>query len=135
MPKAVVDIITIVVVAGLYLFLFWVARAMRAHLGRPAAEKRVSRRLEVLGEGGAALAFVALDAPVMIGRSNDADLVIDDPFASDFHARVGPVEGGFRVQDLGSTNGTFVNGERLSAGVTIGPGDRIQIGQTIMGVR
>jgi hypothetical protein len=134
MPKAVVDIVTIIVVAGLYLFLFWVARAMRAHLGRPA-ERREDRRLEVLGEGGAPLAFVSLEAPVMIGRSNEADLVIDDPFASDFHARVGPVEGGFRVQDLGSTNGTFVNGERMTAPVTIGPGDRIQIGQTIMGIR
>ena len=37
MPKAVVNIITIVVITGLYLFLFWVARSMRAHLGRPAA--------------------------------------------------------------------------------------------------
>jgi len=134
MPKAVVDIITIAVIAGLYLFLFWVARSMRAHLGRPA-ERTETRRIEVQGQEGAATAFASLASPVMIGRSNDADLVIDDPFASDFHARVGKTEGGFRVQDLGSTNGTFVNGERLSAPVTIGPGDRIQIGQTIMGIR
>lgn len=134
MPKAVVDVITIVVVAGLYLFIFWVARAMRAHLGRPA-EKKEARRLEIRGEAGTATAFAPLDSPVMIGRSNEADLVIDDPFASDFHARVGQVEGGFRIQDLGSTNGTFVNGERLSSPVTIGPGDQIQIGQTIMGIR
>ena len=134
MPTAVVDIITIVVLAAIYLFLFWVARSMRAHLGKPA-EKKDSRRIEVRGGGGGILAFAPLDSPVMIGRSNDADLVIDDPFASDFHARVGPVKGGYRIQDLGSTNGTYVNGERLAAPVTIGPGDQIQIGQTIMGIR
>jgi hypothetical protein len=134
MARAVVDLITIGVLVLIYLFLWWVARSMRAHLGRRGAAPLQIRRLEVRAEGDAAVA-APLDAAVIIGRSSEADLVIDDPFASDFHARVAPDGGGFRIQDLGSTNGTFLNGERLSSPAAVVPGDTIRIGQTIMGIR
>jgi hypothetical protein len=134
MARAVVDLITIGILVLIYLFLWWIARSMRAHLGRREAAPSKTRRLEVRAEGGAAVA-APLDAAVVIGRSSEADLVIDDPFASDFHARVAPDGGGFRIQDLGSTNGTFLNGERLSSPAAVAPGDTIRIGQTIMGIR
>lgn len=135
MPRILVDIATIGLVLLLYGFLFWVARAMRAHLAGPDEGRRV-RRLEVRSAGGEVSSFASLMGPVVIGRSHEADLVIDDPFASDFHARVAPQDDAtFRIQDLGSTNGTFVNGERLAATAIVRPGDEIQIGRTIMGIR
>jgi hypothetical protein len=136
--RALVDIITIGGVIVVYLFLFWVARAMRAHLGAAAdpVAPPLEHRLEVKGPEGRALSGVSLAGPVVVGRSPEADLTIDDPFASDFHARIGPAEGGsFRIQDLGSTNGTFVDGARITGPVPIGPGEEFQIGQTIMGIR
>jgi hypothetical protein len=59
-----------------------------------------------------------------IGRSAANDLVVDDPRASRRHARIAAAAGGFAIEDLGSSNGTFVNGERvrrapLAAGVTV----------------
>ena len=134
MARALVDAATIALVAMLYLFLFWIARSMRAHLAKPAG-RRETRRIEVRSAAGEAARWVSLGGPVVVGRSRDADLVIDDPFASDFHARIAPEDDGFRIHDLGSTNGTFVNGDRLGGPMTVGPGDEIQIGRTIMGIR
>lgn len=135
MERAVVDLITIGILVLIFVFLWWVARSMRAHLARPEAGTTRVRRLEVLAEGGAVATSVPLDAAVVVGRSGEADLVIDDPFASDFHARVAPEGDGFRLQDLGSTNGTFLNDQRVAAPATVAPGDTIRIGQTIMGIR
>jgi hypothetical protein len=132
--RALVDAATIALVVMLYLFLFWIARSMRSHLAGPGPPQE-DRRIEVRTAQGRPGASAPLAGPVVIGRSSEADLVIDDPFASDFHARVALHEGTLRIQDLGSTNGTFVNGDRLGAPVTIGPGDEIQIGRTIMGIR
>jgi hypothetical protein len=133
--RAVVDLITIGILVLIYVFIWWVARSMRAHLGRREAEPARVRRLEVRTESGATAASAPLDAAVIVGRSSEADLVIDDPFASDFHVRVAPEGSGFRIQDLGSTNGTFLNGERLSSPAAVVPGDTIRVGQTIMGIR
>jgi hypothetical protein len=133
--RAVVDLITIGILVSIFVFLWWIARSMRTHLGRRETERGRVRRLEVRSEDGAPASSAPLDAAVIVGRSREADLVIDDPFASDFHARVAPDDSGFLVQDLGSTNGTFLNGERLSAPVAVAPGDTIRIGQTIMGIR
>jgi pSer/pThr/pTyr-binding forkhead associated (FHA) protein len=132
--RALVDAATIALVIALYGFLFWIARSMRAHLAKPE-EPRQTRRIEVRTETGDTGAWASLGGPVVIGRSREADLVIDDPYASDFHARIAPEDGGFRIQDMGSTNGTFVNGDRLGTPATVGPGDEIRIGRTTMGIR
>jgi pSer/pThr/pTyr-binding forkhead associated (FHA) protein len=135
MARVLVDAATIALVVALYGFLFWIARSMRSHLTRPE-EPRHARRIEVRTETGETGAWASLGGPVVIGRSREAGLVIEDPYASDFHARIAPEgDGRFRIQDMGSTNGTFVNGDRLGAPATVGPGDEIQIGRTTMGIR
>ena len=70
---------------------------------------------------------------IVIGRE-DAGLVIDDPEISRRHARVSPVDGGVVVEDLGSTNGTFVNGERASEPVTLKESGTIRVGTTSLAV-
>ena len=62
---------------------------------------------------------------VVIGRSTRCDLTLADRFLSRQHARLFRHEGGWWIEDLGSRNGTFVNGTRLSAPVSVGPGDVI----------
>ena len=71
----------------------------------------------------------------MIGRSDDADILIDDSYASEFHLRVGVQGGEVMLNDLGSTNGTYLNGRRVTVPTVITKGDSIQIGKTIFEVR
>lgn len=67
--------------------------------------------------------------PVVLGRSRTCDLRLPSGDASRRHAEIVPVTGGYLVRDLGSTNGTFVNGERVEQ-QQLRPGDRIRIGSS-----
>ena len=80
--------------------------------------------------------FVPRGAEVTVGRAPDNDVVLGDAEVSSHHARLVAVGAGYQVTDLGSTNGTFLNGERLAPqrAVAFGPGDRLRLGQTSMTV-
>jgi hypothetical protein len=86
---------------------------------RGSARLRIGGRTELLGSGGATL-----------GRSRDADIVLDDANVSRKHAEVRPSGGSWIVRDLGSTNGVKVNGRRLDPirPQSIKPGDVIELG-------
>lgn len=72
---------------------------------------------------------IELSEELTIGRSPSCGFVLaDDAQASRRHARVRPEGGAWRVADLGSRNGTFLNGERVSAELELAPGDRVQVG-------
>lgn len=74
-----------------------------------------------------------LNTEVTIGRATNCDIPMpDDSFVSSRHARVWSRDGATWVEDLGSTNGTLLNGSRLSAPTTIRVGDRIQVGKTVL---
>ncbi|MFL5833781.1 MAG: FHA domain-containing protein [Solirubrobacterales bacterium] len=66
-----------------------------------------------------------------IGRSKEADVRIDDRYASSIHARVFSREGRFFVEDMSSTNGTLLNGATLQGEAEAIDGDTVQIGDTI----
>jgi hypothetical protein len=74
----------------------------------------------------------AIDSTALtVGRSGDNDLPLGgDSFASSHHARFEPRRDGVWVEDVGSTNGTFVNGIRLNGGRKLIPGDVVRIGET-----
>src|SRR5688500_15862463 len=110
--------------AVLYLFLLWVARSALRDLGRPAADaheldgsdgaRPYSGRLVV--ERGAGLANGAeygVGPALGIGRAAANDIRIDDSYASSKHARLYDREGVVYIEDMNSTNGTYVNGRRL----------------------
>ena len=86
---------------------------------RGSARLRIGGRCELLGSGGAT-----------IGRSREADIVLDDANVSRKHAEVRPSGGSWIVRDLGSTNGVKVNGRRLDPNrpQSIKPGDVIELG-------
>jgi hypothetical protein len=70
-------------------------------------------------------------APVTIGRGHENDLPLDaDEFASARHARVEPRRDGVWLQDIGSTNGTFLNGSEVKQPRRLAPGDVIRVGET-----
>ncbi|MGH8873827.1 MAG: FHA domain-containing protein, partial [Acidimicrobiia bacterium] len=71
----------------------------------------------------------------VLGRSEQADVVIDDPYASEFHLRLTARDGRLMLHDLGSTNGTYVNGRRVTTPVDLNRGDAVQVGKTVMEVR
>jgi pSer/pThr/pTyr-binding forkhead associated (FHA) protein len=103
-----------------------------AGLRRDAATRRAVRlvvqRSPSLGEGDE---FLLDSAPVTVGRGGQNDLVLDgDEFASARHARIEPRGDGVWVQDLDSTNGTYVNGSRVAGAQRLGPGDVLRVGET-----
>ena len=75
---------------------------------------------------------VALDAhPLTVGRGRNNDIALpEDDYASSRHARIEPRRDGVWVEDIGSTNGTFVNGIRLTRERRLTPGDVVRIGET-----
>ena len=70
--------------------------------------------------------------PIMFGRAQDATVVLDDDYASGRHARLFPQGSRWFIEDLGSTNGTFVGDNQLSRAQAVEPGQRIRIGKTVL---
>jgi ABC-2 type transport system ATP-binding protein len=80
---------------------------------------------------------VPVDSQVVVGRDRGAaDVILDqDNELSRRHATFSPAGAGLTVQDLGSTNGTFVNGQRLTEAIALKTGDRVELGATVIEVR
>ncbi|MCB2153769.1 SpoIIE family protein phosphatase [bacterium] len=89
---------------------------------------------KLIVESGAAAGreFSLRADPATIGRQPDNAVFLDDHHASRHHARVSPENGHFLIEDLGSSNGTFVNGGRIEAPRRLLSGDRIVVGKTIL---
>lgn len=76
------------------------------------------------------------DAPITLGRSRENTLVLDDDFASGFHAKIAPDgRGGWYVEDLGSTNGTYMGQHQLEAPTSLGVQMPVTIGNTTVELR
>jgi hypothetical protein len=113
------------------------ARGPDVHAGTRVFEAPLARMPQAaleIGEPGRATRRVALaGGPTTIGRASSCEVVLADAHASRAHARL-EVRGGVVVlTDLGSTNGTLVNGHRVRE-VALGVGDRIEIGRTVLRV-
>ncbi|WP_454042215.1 FHA domain-containing protein FhaB/FipA [Cellulosimicrobium sp. Marseille-Q8652] len=69
---------------------------------------------------------------ILIGRAPSCTLVLDDDYSSSRHARIFPQHGSWFVEDLGSTNGTYVDDQRITQVMPLGPGTRVRIGQSVV---
>ena len=133
--------------AVLYLFLLWVARSALKEVRSttaPAPEatgfyavdespgRAASDAWLVVQRGGGLDAGRRFDlfGGLSIGRSTDADVRIEDRFASGVHARIYSREASYYVEDMNSTNGTFLNGAQLSGEAPLSDLDEIRIGDT-----
>ena len=105
--------------------------------GRPAKVKRgkAARQLVVTAGQLAGTRITLGEAPITIGRAEDSTLVITDDFASARHARLVPRDGQWFVEDLGSTNGTYLDRGKVSGPTPVPLGVPIRIGRTSLELR
>jgi pSer/pThr/pTyr-binding forkhead associated (FHA) protein len=75
------------------------------------------------------------EAPILIGRGNDAAIRLDDDYVSTRHARIAASGDQWFVEDLGSTNGTYLGNQRLTQPTTIMLGSQVRIGKTVLELR
>lgn len=108
------------------------APGQQARMPRKVA-KQLPTKLKVT-HGRQAGLVIPLAGGVLIGRGTDCQLILDDDYVSTHHARLVLTGTGYQVEDLGSTNGTFVNENRLTASAPFGLGDTLRIGRTLMSV-
>lgn len=125
-------VLRLLFLGGLYLFLWAVVRVLlrdlRAAAREPGAE--LGRLVVVSSPGGepAVGAAFSLDAVTTLGRDVNATILIDDEFVSGIHAALTYRGRAWYVEDLGSTNGTFVNGSRVEGIAATTFGDELQVG-------
>jgi hypothetical protein len=103
---------------------------------RPARPGRGTPRFLVVTEG--ALAGVSIDLTdqqITMGRANDATLVLNDDYSSTYHARIFPQDGQWLVEDLGSTNGTYLDRQKVVRPTPVPVGVPIRIGKTVLELR
>jgi pSer/pThr/pTyr-binding forkhead associated (FHA) protein len=115
----------------LYIFLILVVRAIY----RDMRKKKEQPQLVVITADRNVGARYMLSGEVLIGRAANSSVVIDDTYASQQHARIYASNGAYCVEDLGSTNGTYVNGRKISYPLELRVGDRIKIGKTVFEFR
>jgi pSer/pThr/pTyr-binding forkhead associated (FHA) protein len=126
-------VVRILFLALLYLFLFGIARALlqdlRAAAREPTAELgRLVVIASPLGEPASG-SSLALDAITTLGRDVNNAIVVDDQFVSSEHAVLTFRGRTWYVEDLDSTNGTFVNGSPVDGVQPLGYGDELQLGE------
>ena len=151
MSEAVLTVLKFCFLALLYLFLYRVVRLTLRELSAPALsaepagvptaapprrerrpEPRAALRLRVLEPASRRGETHTIDREVTVGRGGGCALVLsDDTYVSQLHARLFQQNGEGYVEDLGSTNGTYVNGKQIKGVTRLKRGDQVQFGQTV----
>jgi len=151
MSEAVLTVLKFCFLALLYLFLYRVVRLTLRELRTPALtaepagvppaapprrerrpEPRTALRLRILEPAARRGETHTIDREVTVGRGGGCALVLnDDTYVSQLHARLFQQNGEGYVEDLGSTNGTYVNGNQINGVTRLKRGDKVQFGQTV----
>lgn len=151
MPEPLLNVLKICLLILLYLFFFRVLRAVwaevnlaKATTASPPSTKRTTRRtrtrertppkLKVIEPASMAGQVFALGDELTVGRAAGCQITLDDTYASQLHARIFTRDDQLYVEDLGSTNGTYLNRRKVAAPMVVSRGDQIQIGSTVMEV-
>lgn len=154
MPELVLDILKFVFIIVLYIFVGRAVRAVWAELkpasaGAPAARgaaapaprqkdgraKKAPRKVAVIEGDKLKGKSFGLGDELIIGRADKCHIVMDDTYVSQVHARIFSRGDGYMVEDLGSTNGTYLNRRRITAPSELQRGDRVKIGKTVLEAR
>ncbi len=107
----------------------------RRGVAKPSRRRKAATHVLVVeGANQGARAELA-DAPLLIGRGPDAAIRLDDDYASTRHARIAATDDQWFVEDLGSTNGTYVGSTRITQPTTLTLGTQVRIGKTILELR
>jgi len=149
LPELLLQVWKLVLLGFIYLFFLRVLRAMWANLrtttmqtARPSApptrppreqeNNKSIKSLKVLEPENQKGTVYELADEITIGRAPGCRVNVDDTYVSQLHARVFRRDGRVLIEDLGSTNGTFCNGKKVSGSVALQKGDRVQVGRTVM---
>jgi pSer/pThr/pTyr-binding forkhead associated (FHA) protein len=153
LPETLLTILKFLMVALVYLFFARVLRAVWAEMAAPArvatapatsAPRAQPKPAAPRGGGGRPVRLKVVEPPesrgqqydltdeLTVGRADGCRIRLNDSYTSQLHARLFARDGQYFVEDLGSTNGTFVNNSRISSATTLRRGDRLKIGKTVM---
>jgi FHA domain len=151
MPPFVLTVLKIVLLVLLYFFVWRAVRAVTVDLyggterrSRPAQPKqRQPRRprrgapskVMVLDEKGSKVGTHRLAGTLQIGRASSCQIRPNDTYVSQMHAKIANRNGSWVIEDLGSTNGTYLNQRKVTVPTGLSPGDRIRVGKTTLEVR
>ena len=153
MPDLVLELLKYVFLAVLYIF---VARAVRAiylelkpaGASRPARQqtaaptrppsrrtKKAPKKAAVVEGGNLKGKSFDLGSELIVGRGEKCHVVLDDTYVSQVHARIFAKGEAYVLEDLGSTNGTYLNRQKVTAPTELQRGDRVKIGRTVLEMR
>ena len=148
MDEQLLTILKLCLLALLYLFFLRALRAVWTEIRGPKkveASPRTAKKAAKKAERKAAPVQLAIVQPatlkgrayplgeeLTVGRAAGCQVTLDDTYASQLHARVFAREGQLFVEDLGSTNGTFLNKKKVQGPQLMRRGDRLQVGNTVM---
>ena len=152
MSPFVLSVLKYVFLALIYFFVFRAIRAVatdvrgtpkrdsktkpvRVAKGPRKGKTKAPTSVVVKSEDGRKLGSHALDSTLQLGRADACHVRLDDRYASQFHARLYEKNGGWFLEDLGSTNGTYLNRQRVSGSAEVHAGDQIRIGRTTLELR
>jgi pSer/pThr/pTyr-binding forkhead associated (FHA) protein len=157
-PEQLLTILKLCLLALLYLFFLRVIRAVWVEVNAPrlraaggpapspssngAAPRRGGRGRRRATPDGPSLVVVSpaeqegrvypLADELTVGRAAGCQVTLDDTYVSQIHARVFVRDGQVYVEDLGSTNGTYLNRGKVAGPMLVGPGDQLQVGSTVL---
>ena len=150
MPDQLLNLLKIFLLLLLYLFFLRVLRAVWSEVtpqaGAPApAKKHTKQTRRVTARRGAGQPVLRIVLPpqlkgrtfplteeITLGRAAGCQVTLDDTYASQLHARVFQRDGTVYVEDLGSTNGTYLNRRKVTGPMVFQRGDNLQIGNTVL---
>lgn len=146
MPDLVLDLLKYVFLAVLYLFIARAVRAVYLEIRPPKSATEVPSRAPArrgkpprhaaVVEGGARDGkLFELGSELIIGRADKCHVVLDDTYVSQMHARIFARGDTYMVEDLGSTNGTYLNRRRLTSPTELQRGDHVKVGKTVLEMR
>lgn len=149
MPPIVLTTLKYLFLALLYLFIARAVRVVyldlvgprvpkpRGARARPTGQRRRggTPRAVIVSEADKPVRTVPLDGEVTVGRADSCTVQLDDTYVSTLHARLFAKDGTWFVEDLGSTNGTYLNRVKVTSPSPIAVGDEVRIGKTIIEVR
>ena len=151
MPPFVLDVLKFAFLALLYFFVYRAIRSASSDLGsgkrtraakadgqaspreaRRARPGKAPRKVLVVDHEGAKSETIRLSEPLQVGRADACQIKLGDTYISQFHARLFPRDGTWYVEDLGSTNGTYLNQRKLTGPSEVHAGDVVRLGKTTL---
>jgi hypothetical protein len=149
-PPFVLTVLKIALLALLYFFIWRATRTVVMDLygprearrgrpappkGRPARRGKVPTKLIVLDEKGRKVGTQRLNGTIQVGRAPSCQIRLNDNYISQLHAKISERNGSWVVEDLGSTNGTYLNQRKVTVPTELSAGDRIRVGKTVLEAR